>query len=113
LFINTLPKLENTYNIDFELDISIDIIDILLTRQIDLSRQIIFNFNKPLSPGIYNFSIITNSYVVVKINGKEHIINSQTPMHILFHNAKPFLELEMSFYYEKITQIVRFMIAEP
>ena len=112
-YINTLPKLENTYNIDFELDISIDIIDILLTRQIDLSRQIIFNFNKPLSPGIYNFSIITNSYIVVKINGKEHIINSQTPMHILFHNAKPFLDLEMSFYYEKITQIVRFMIAEP
>jgi hypothetical protein len=112
-YINTLPKLENTYNIDFELDISIDIIDILLTRQIDLSRQIIFNFYKPLPPGIYNFSIITNSYIVVKINGKDHIINSQTPMHILFHNSKPFLELEMSFYYEKITQIVRFMMTEP
>ena len=112
-YINTLPKLENTYNIDFELDISIDIIDILLTRQIDLSRQIIFNFYKPLPPGIYNFSIITNSYIVVKINGKEHIINSQTPVHILFHNSKSFLELEMSFYYEKITQIARFMIAEP
>ena len=112
-YINSLPKLENTCNIDFEFDNTVDLIDILITRQVDIGRQIVYNFNKPLSPGIYNFSIITNSYLAVKINGKDYVINSQNPMHILFHNSKPLLELEISFYYEKISQIVRFMVAEP
>ena len=112
-YLNSLPKLENTYNIDFEFDNTVDLIDILITRQVDIGRQIIYNFNKPLSPGIYNFSIVTNSYLAVKINGKEYTINSQNPLHILFHNSKTLLELEISFYYEKISQIVRFMVVEP
>jgi hypothetical protein len=112
-YIHTLPKIENKYNIDFEFDNTVDLIDILLNRQVDMGRQIIYYYNKPVCPGIYNFSIVTNSYLNVKINGKDYVINSQTPMHILFHNPKTTLELEISFYYEKISQIVRFMVAEP
>jgi hypothetical protein len=112
-YINTLPKLENKYNIDFEFDSTVDLVDILLTRQVDIGRQVIYNYNKPVCPAIYNFSIVTNSYVNVKINGRDYVINSQTPMHILFHNFKNILELEVSFYYEKVSQIVRFMMAEP
>jgi hypothetical protein len=112
-YINTLPKLENKYNIDFEFDSTVDLVDILLTRQVDLGRQVIYNYNKPVCPAIYNFSIVTNSYVNVKINGRDYVINSQAPMHILFHNFKNILELEVSFYYEKVSQIVRFMMAEP
>ena len=112
-YIHTLPKLENTYNVDFDFDTTVDLIDILINRQVDMSRQIIYNYNKPLSPGMYNLSIVTNSYISVKINGKDYVINSQNPMHILFHNPKTLLELEISFYYEKISQIVRFMVAEP
>jgi thioredoxin reductase (NADPH) len=40
-----------------------DLIDNLLTKQIDLDNQVIFNYNKPISPNMYNFSIVSNSYI--------------------------------------------------
>ena len=78
-----------------------------------MGRQVVYHYCKPLSPGIYNFSIVTNTFIIVKINTKEYKINSQEPMHILFHNSNIYLDLEISFYYEKITQIARFMLVEP
>ena len=111
--IDVIPELINRYNIDFEFNTTVDLIDNLLNRQIDLDNQVIFNYNKPISPNMYNFSIVSNSYINVKINGKEYVINSPKPIHILFHNSKILLELEISFYYENISQIARFMISEP
>ena len=111
--IDVLPELNYRYNIDFEFNTTVDLIDNLLTRQIDLDSQVIFNYNKPISPNMYNLSIVSNSYITVKINGKEYVINSPKPIHILFHNSRILLELEISFYYEKISQIARFMISEP
>lgn len=110
--IPTLPKLVNSYNIDFEYNTNIDLINILLNKKIDLNNQVIFNYNKLIVPGMYYLSLVTNSYILLKINNKEYTINSSNPIHILIHNYKTLLEIEISFYYDKISQIVKFMLKE-
>jgi hypothetical protein len=113
VYISSIPKMEISYPIDLILDHTNDMIESLINKSIKLNRQIIFNFYKILTPGMYSLSIISNSMVVVKINGKEHVINSINTNHLLFHHTTKYLELEISFYYEKISQILKFMLVEP
>lgn len=111
-FINTMPKITNKIEIDFNLTEECDIIDFLLRNHVSVGRLIIINYTKPLINGIYNFSIITSAIVKIQIENKEFSVNSMIPQHILFHQTNEICNIELSFYYQKINQVCKFVIIE-
>jgi hypothetical protein len=111
-FINTMPKITNKIQIDFNLMEEFDIVDFMLRNHISVGRLVIANFSKPLLSGIYNFSIITSSIIKIKIANKEYSVNSMIPQHILFHNTTEICNIELTFYYQKINQVCKFVVIE-
>jgi hypothetical protein len=111
-FINKLPKLTNKLQVDFKLNDETDLIDLLLRNQISIGKQVIINYFKPLDIGIYNFSIITSSIIKIKMANKEYSINSMIPQHILFHNTSEICNIELTFFYQKINQICKFIVID-
>lgn len=111
-FINSMPKITNKIQIDFNLMEECDIIDFMLRNQVSVGRLVIINFSKPLFIGIYSFSIITSSIIKIKIANKEYSVNSMVPQHILFHNTTEICNIEITFYYQKINQVCKFVIIE-
>ena len=111
-FINSMPKITNKIQIDFNLMEECDIIDFMLRNHVSVGRLVIINFSKPLLSGIYNFSIITSSIIKIKIANKEYSVNSMVPQHILFHNTTDICNIELTFYYQKINQVCKFVVIE-
>ena len=111
-FIKTIPKLSNKLQVDFKLNLENDLIDLLLRNQITIGKQIIINYNKSLDIGLYNFSIITSSLIKIKIANRDYSINSMVPQHILFHNTSEICNIELTFYYQKINQVCKFILID-
>ena len=111
-FINNMPKITNKIKIDFNINEECDIIDFILRNQISVGRLVIINFVKPLLTGIYNFSIITSSIVKIRIDNKEYSVNSMVPQHLLFHHTGDICNIEITFYYNKINQVSKFVVIE-
>lgn len=113
VFVNNLPVLECTIPFYLELDKEIDIVEQLIAMNISLGRLICICTKIDISPGMYNVSIISNSQTRITVANKEHHINNNSLQHIIFHNSKQCLEIEIQFYYSKLNQVAKFILIQP
>lgn len=111
-FVNTVPLLVNSSNFDFSIGTEMDLIDILFKTIAPLSSYIVFNVNNPLPPGMYQLSIMSNTPIKIILNGRESLVNSLVPQHMVFHHSGSVMYLEIQFYYRRVTQITKILLLQ-
>lgn len=111
-FVNTIPVLENSSTFDFKIGTEMDLIDVLFKTNAQLSSYIVFNMNNNLPPGMYQLSIMSNTPIKIILNGKESLVNSLVPQHMVFHHNGNLLSLEIQFFYRRVTQITKLLLLQ-
>jgi hypothetical protein len=111
-FVNTIPVLENSSTFDFKIGTEMDLIDVLFKTNAQLSSYIVFNMSNNLPPGMYQLSIMSNTPIKIILNGKESLVNSLVPQHMVFHHNGNLLSLEIQFFYRRVTQITKLLLLQ-
>jgi len=111
-FVNTIPILENSSTFDFKLGTEMDLIDMLFKTIAPLSSYIVFNMSNNIQPGMYQLSIMSNTPIKIILNGKESLINSLVPQHMVFHHNGNLLSMEIQFFYRRVTQITKLLLLQ-
>ena len=111
-FVSTIPVLENSSTFDFKIGTEMDLIDVLFKTTAQLSSYIVFNMSNNLPPGMYQLSIMSNTPIKILLNGKESLVNSLVPQHMVFHHNGNLLCLEIQFFYRRVTQITKLLILQ-
>ena len=111
-FVSTIPVLETSSAFDFKVGTEMDLIDVLFKINAQLSSYIVFNMNNNLQPGMYQLSIMSNTPIKIILNGKESLINSLVPQHMVFHHNGNLLSLEIQFFYRRVTQITKLLLLQ-
>jgi hypothetical protein len=111
-FLSTIPVLETSSTFDFKIGTEMDLIDILFKTVATLSSYIVFNMNNNIPPGMYQLSIMSNTPIKIILNGKESLVNSLVPQHMVFHHNGNLLSLEIQFFYRRVTQITKLLLLQ-
>jgi hypothetical protein len=110
-YVNQVPNLDNTFNINLNIGDVTDIVSFLILNSVPIGRHIIISYNLLTTPSIYNFSITTNQYISVKINGNKYIVDTIGNRNILFHHSKKRLKIELSFNYSSSATNLKILLS--
>jgi len=110
IFVDNLPSLDLSIPFQIVLDTEVDIIDTLMSVNIPMNRQIVIQSRVHVSPRLFNFSIVSNTYTKILINNKEYVVNTNSPKHIVFHCSNKIIDIEIQIYYDKINQVCKFVL---
>ena len=109
---SSLPILEKSISLQnvFDIDTELDMTDLLLRNAISTPRYIIATVFITAPAGIYNLTVVSNTFVTVRIGNRDYTVNSLSPQHIPFHKSSAVLEMSVEFNFARVNNIVRCMI---